>query len=348
MNKFFDKSKFVDRFVTIAEVGQNHQGDIETAREYVKKFSALGADAIKFQTRDNRYLFDKESYDKVYNSENSFGNTYGAHREFLELSKDNVRQLRDLCKLEGVLFMSTPFDEVSLEFLCDIDTDILKIASFDLGNLPFLYRMISKRKPLVLSCGGGRVSHIHKTIDFLIAHGADFCVLHCVSKYPCPAEDLGLKQIEELQKTYPQVVIGLSDHYASIVSGPVGYMLGARVFEKHVTFDRSQKGTDHSFALGPRGFENFVRDINNASKMNAMPNMESVGDEPVFKKLGKSIAAYKQLKKGDTLTLESLRGRIFAKQGIPVRESHKLLGKQLLRGIDEGEMITWDDINEVE
>ena len=153
--------------------------------------------------------------------------------------------------------------------------------------------------------------------------------MHCVSKYPCPAEELGLKQIEELQKNYPEVVVGLSDHYASIVSGPVGYILGARVFEKHVTFDRSLKGTDHSFALGPRGFENFVRDINNASKMNVMPDMKSVGDEPVFKKLGKSIAAYTQLKKGDTLTLENLRGRIFAKKGIPVRESHKLLGKQI-------------------
>ena len=137
--------------------------------------------------------------------------------------------------------------------------------------MPFLYRMISKNKPLVLSCGGGTVSHIHKTVDFLISHEADFCVLHCVSKYPCPAEELGLKQIEELQNNYPEVVVGLSDHYASIVSGPVGYMLGERGLEKHVTFDRTLKGTDHSFALGPRGFENFVRDINNASKMNVMP-----------------------------------------------------------------------------
>jgi len=346
MGKFFDKAKYTDKFLTIAEVGQNHQGDLQSALNYIKKFSSLGADVLKFQTRNNKYLFDDESYNKLYNSENSFGNTYGEHREFLELSHDEVKCVRERCINEGVLFMSTPFDEPSLDFLCEINTDILKVASFDLGNLPFLKRMLTKRKPIVLSCGGGQSSHIRVTVDFLLNNKADFCVLHCVSKYPCPAEELGLKQITELLEMYPEVLIGLSDHYSSIVSGPIGYMLGARVFEKHVTFDRSLKGTDHSFALGPRGFENFVRDINSARKMNSYPNFADTGKEPVFAKLGKSIAAYKPIKKGDEFNLDNMRGRIFAKEGIPVRESVKLLGMKAARDIDEGGKIKWEDVIE--
>ena len=346
MGNFFNKKKFNDDFFTIAEVGQNHQGDVETAIDYVKKFSNLGASAVKFQTRDNKYLFDSKSYDARYNSENAFGITYGEHREFLELEKDDLRTLRNFCSSEGVLFMSTPFDEPSLEFLCEIDTDILKIASFDLGNLPFLARMVRKGKPLVLSCGGGNVSQIEETVNFLKIHNADFCVLHCVSKYPCPAEDLGLKQIKFLLEKFPDLVIGLSDHYSSIVSGPVGYMLGARVFEKHVTLDRSLKGTDHSFALGPRGFENFVRDIENTKKMNDYIKFDDLGGEAVFKKLGKSVAAFCNIKKGGKLTLDNLRGKIFATPGVPVRECSKMIGKTVIRDIGEGDMINWNDINE--
>ena len=346
MLKFFNTERFESDFFTIAEIGQNHQGDFDTALQYVEKYASLGASAVKFQTRNNRYLFDKESYEKEYNSENAFGYTYGEHREFLELSHQELRRIRGTCSELGVLFMSTPFDEPSLDFLCEIDVDIMKVASFDLGNIPFLERLVSKKKPLVLSCGGGQEHHIEASVEFLTSQDADFCVLHCVSKYPCPAEELGLQQITRLSQKYPDTVIGLSDHFSSIVSGPVGYMLGARVFEKHVTFDRSLKGTDHSFALGPRGFENFVRDISNAQKMNSLPTSNGLGEEPVFKKLGKSLAAFCDISAGEVLNNCKLRGKIFAEPGIPVRESTRVLGKRLKRDLSEGEAIRWEDLIE--
>jgi N-acetylneuraminate synthase/sialic acid synthase len=123
----------------IAEVGQNHQGDLDLAREYIKVFAGAGADAVKFQTRNNKYLFSEEAYLAPYGSENAFAETYGAHREKLELNPDFLPILKADCMKYGVKFMSTPFDEPSLEILKKLDADIIKIASFDLGNLPFNY-----------------------------------------------------------------------------------------------------------------------------------------------------------------------------------------------------------------
>ena len=140
----------------IAEVGQNHQGDLEIAREYIRIYAYEGADAIKFQTRDNKYLFSKDAYEADYASENAFAETYGAHREKLELKPEWLSILKEDCVKYGVKFMSTPFDEPSLKLLEQIDVDILKIASFDLGNLPFINRIASLGKPVVMSVGGGK------------------------------------------------------------------------------------------------------------------------------------------------------------------------------------------------
>ena len=138
----------------IAEVGQNHQGNLETALEYIRVFAFAGADAIKFQTRDNKLLFSEGAYNKNYNSENAFAKTYGEHREKLELKTEWVQILKKECEKNGVLFMSTPFEENSLRVLIDVGVDLLKVASFDLGNVPFLSALAESGKPVVLSSGG--------------------------------------------------------------------------------------------------------------------------------------------------------------------------------------------------
>ena len=232
----------------IAEVGQNHNGNLDLAREYIKVFAGIGADAVKFQTRNNKYLFSKDSYEADYNSENAFAKTYGAHREVLELDLKYLEILKNDCIKYGVRFMSTPFDELSVDELRKVDVDILKIASFDLANLPLINKIASLGKPVVISIGGGNSSQIKSSVQLLLKHNVEISILHCVSEYPCPANRLGLDNIKLLKQTFPDIVIGSSDHFNRILSGPVAYMQGARVFEKHVTLDRSSKGTDHSFA----------------------------------------------------------------------------------------------------
>jgi len=331
----FDKNKI---FV-IAEVGQNHQGKLKIALEYIDKFSALGADAIKFQIRNNKKLFSKASYDRLYLSDNSFGKTYGKHREQLELSLNDFKAIKKRCKARKVKFMITPFDEDSLNKICKIGVDILKIASFDLGNLPFINLIAKKRRPTVISTGGGNEKHIHESIKILNKYNKKIAILHCNSEYPTHYSKLGLSNIQILKKKYKNLTPGISDHFNGILSGPISYIYGARVFEKHVTFDRSLKGTDHSFALEPEGFRKFVRDIKRTPLMIKLKNKKLIGKEPVFKKLGKSLSVNKVIKKGQIIQIEDLTGVIYIKNFINVRDSYKIIGKKAKIQINPGEPI---------
>ena len=335
MSQIFNKNPYI-----IAEVGQNHQGSVARALDYVKEFARLGADAVKFQKRDNRFLFDQKAYDKEYNSPTSFGLTYGEHREHLELTNDEMREVKGACDDANIDFICTPFDEPSLEFLVSIGTTAIKIASFDLGNLPFINKIAKTQIPVIMSVGGGKIDQIESSVDVIKQHHSKAILLHCVSEYPCPPEHLGLSQIQMLAERFPDLVIGSSDHFNGTLSGPVARMLGAAVFEKHVTFNRAEKGTDHSFSLEPEGFRKFVRDIHRTDMMLPPKSKENLGNEPVFVKLGKSLIADRDIAQGEPFTLENLSGKIFEVNVTPVRESNRFIGQLADRDYAKGEPIT--------
>ena len=324
----------------IAEIGQNHCGDIELASEYIKWCADAGVNAVKFQTRDNKYLFSEGAYNQKYNSNNAFADTYGEHREKLELPRDALAQLREEAGKRCIDFISTPFDEPSLEMLIELEIDAIKVASFDIGNLPFLSRIKSKSLPVIMSTGGANLEVIQDSIDVL--NTSEIALLHCVSEYPCPASRLSLPKISEYKKKFPKVTVGSSDHFSGILSGPIAYMLGARVFEKHVTHNRAAKGTDHSFSLEKRGLENFIRDINRTQEMLRNDPKPDLGNEPVFKKLGKSIIANDNISKGTKIHMDMLSGRIFSNVEIPVRLSKRVIGKVARKDIFKDQKLDWD------
>ena len=338
----FNKEELVTDSFIIAEVGQNHQGDLDIAKKYIRFFSDTGVDAIKFQTRNNKYLFSDSAFNKPYNSENAFSEVYGLHREKLELKPEHLPILKDECEKYGVKFMSTPFDEPSLDLLCEVGVDILKVASFDLGNLPFIKRIAKKHVPVVISVGGGKIDQIRSSVELLLEDVDEVAVLHCVSEYPCEFDRLGLDNIEVLKNEFPECVIGLSDHFSGILSGPIGYMKGARVFEKHVTLNHALKGSDHSFALEHHGFRSFIRDIRRTPKMFKPKPASELGKEMVFQKLGKSLIAYSDIHEGQIIGIDDLTGRIFDEPYIPVRESNKVIGKTAKQVIKKGEIITYN------
>lgn len=342
----FNVKELSEKSIVIAEIGQNHQGELDMALEYIKIFASAGADVVKFQTRDNKFLFSDDAYNAPYSSENAFDEIYGLHREKLELKLEWYPIIIETCRKFGVKFMCTPFDENSLDFLVKSGVDILKIASFDLGNLPFINRIAKAKIPTVISIGGGNSSQITSSVNMLLEHLTkdQIAILHCVSEYPCDASKLGLNNIQDLIRDFEGISIGLSDHFNGILSGPLGYIKGARVFEKHVTLNRSLKGTDHSFALEPDGFRKFVRDIKRTPVMMKPKSSNEIGNEPVFKKLGKSLVANRDLKIGEVLTLENLSGKIFREQYIPVRESNSIIGKKINREIRMGDQILYSDI----
>lgn len=344
MKKFFNKKDFATTSFVIAEIGQNHQGDIELAKKYISEFASAGADAVKFQTRNNKLLFSEESYNKDYNSDNAFAKKYGQHREILELDRSHYPELINECKKNNVKFMCTPFDEDSLNFLVSMGVEILKIASFDLGNLPFINKIAQTKIPVVISVGGGNINQIKSSVDTILNHHDDLSILHCVSEYPCPYDRLGLENIKVLINAYPKILIGLSDHFNGILSSSVAYLQGARVFEKHVTFNRSWKGTDHKFSLESEGFKKMVRDLKRVPKMFSVKSDGTLGNEPVFIKLGKSLIAAHDIQKGDKFTLDNLSGRIFEENIIPVRESNNVINKISKINYKKGDPITYDGI----
>ena len=340
----FEKFCKSDNSFVIAEVGQNHQGDPELAIEYIRVFANAGANAIKFQTRDNKHLFSEEAYEAPYHSENAFAPTYGKHREALELDTKYLPLLKKECESQGVFFMSTPFDEPSLGILDSLNTDILKVASFDIGNLPFLDKIGKTRRPVVMSIGGGKLEHVIDSVHVIQKYHSDISILHCVSEYPCEYRKLGLENIKRLIQKFPNLAIGLSDHFNGTLSGPIAYTLGARIFEKHVTLNRSNKGTDHSFALEPEGFRKFSRDINRVKDMYKVKDESELGKEYVFQKLGKSIIASQNILEGEAITIDNLSGKIFTHTHIPVRDSNKIIGKKANRNIIAGEPIQFTDL----
>ena len=327
----------------IAEVGQNHQGDFDLAIRYIDELARIGVDAVKFQMRDNQALFSKERLEAPYESPNAFAETYGAHRDALEFSFEEMKRLREHTAKQGVDFMCTPFDDNSLERLIDIDVDLIKIASFDFGNLPYLIKVIETGKPFVLSAGGSNYKLVDQFVNELSRLSENFSLLHCVSQYPCPAEAVNLGRIEYLKAKFPSCQIGLSDHFSGILTGPLGLLAGAEVFEKHVTFNRSWKGTDHSFALTIDGMQRFIRDINRVESLFGVAEPNEIGGEYVFKKLGKSITAAAKINPGEEFEVANLASQITG-FGIPVRESMSLIGKTASRSYEEGDVI---DVHEL-
>jgi|TARA_B110000003_G_C16636002_1_gene528461 N-acetylneuraminate synthase/sialic acid synthase len=338
-SKYIDDEPYV-----IAEVGQNHQGELDKAIEFIRIFAYEGADAVKFQTRNNKYLFAEEAYNKKYDSDNAFEKTYGAHREKLELDIKWLPLIKEECKKHGVDFMSTPFDEPSLNLLEDIGVDIIKVASFDLGNLPFLNKIAQTKKPIVMSIGGGAIDQIRSSVEEILKIHDDLALLHCVSEYPCEFDRLGLENIKDLKDEFPLCTIGSSDHFNGTLSGPVAYMQGARVFEKHVTLNRAWKGTDHSFALEPGGFRKFTRDIKRVRHMLPPKPTDDLGNEYVFQKLGKSLIPIHNIKAGEVISIDDLSGKIFNEQHLPVRNSNLIIGKRAKKDILKDHPILLSDI----
>lgn len=327
----------------IAEIGQNHQGEFTIAKDYISKLQATGVDAVKFQMRDNKTLFSQEKLDEPYVSSNSFGATYGEHRNHLELSVDEMQRLRDHSKKLGIDFGVTAFDNTSLRHLIEMEVDFIKVASFDFGNTMLLESIVETGKKFILSVGGSHYDLVDHFINNLIKLSSNFSILHCVSHYPCPIENLNLGRIGYLKKKFPNLQIGLSDHFSGILSGPVGRLAGAEIFEKHVTFNRSQKGSDHSFSLTIEGTRKFIRDINRVDVMMGASEPPDIGSEFVFNKLGKSILAEKEIKKGEVFTAKNLVGKITG-EGMPVRLSGKLIGIKSKNDYRIGDHIRFDEI----
>ena len=329
----------------IAEIGNNHQGDLEKAKALVHAARECGVDAVKFQKRDNRVLFTREYYDSPYDNEQSYGATYGEHRDALELPKSDWFELTRYSKEEGVAFVAAAFDEPSADLLAELDVDAFKFASGDLLNVPFLRYVAAFGKPMLLSTGGGTLEDIDRAVEAILARNEQLCVLHCTAAYPAEVEDLNLGVITSLRERYPDLVIGLSDHHNGIAMAPVAFMLGARVFEKHFTLNHAWKGTDHAYSLMPDGMRRFVRDLHRVPvALGDGVKRKLPSEERPLEKMGKKLVAARDLPAGHVLAPGDLLAKSPADGGLPPYELDSLLGRALARPLALEQTVVAEDV----
>jgi sialic acid synthase len=328
----------------IAEIGHNHQGSVEQARALFLAAKESGANAVKLQKRNNRTLFVKELYDQPYDNKNSYGATYGEHREALEFNRDEYLELQSYARELDIMLFATPFDLESVDFLADLNMPAYKIASADLNNTPLQKHIAKMGKPIFLSTGGGTIKDIHRACDAILPLNPQLCILHCTASYPANVEDMNLNVIPFLMAEFPEQVIGLSDHENGIDAASIAYMLGARVFEKHFTLNRALKGTDHSFSLEPEGLRKLVRNLGRIPILLGSGEKRLLDSEKnPLKKMSKSLVAAKALPAGHKLTKKDVAIKS-PSGGLPPFEYDNVIGKTLKSPLSEDAHILFENL----
>jgi len=309
------------------------------------KIAALyEADAVKFQKRNNKKLFIEAYYNRLYDNENSFGTTYGEHREYLEFDKDEFIELMKCAKENNVEFMCTAFDHDSVDFLEDLGITSFKFASGDLTNIPLLVYTAKLQKPLFISTGASTFDEIKMAYEAVKKYNDKICLLHCTAGYPTEYGDLNLKFIETLKKEFPDAVIGYSGHDNGILAPVLAYMIGATVFEKHFTLNHAWKGTDHKYSLQPEGLRKQIRDLKRVDISLGNGKKEIMDFEKQARgKMGKSIYTSRNLEKGSIITENDIALKT-PSLGLPPYYLDKILGKKLKVSLKVEELIKLEDL----
>jgi len=332
----------------IAEIGHNHQGSLQRCKDLFNEAKNCGVDAVKLQKRHNRSLYTREAYDKPYENENSFGPTYGAHREALEFGRDDYIQLQKYARELGLTMFATAFDIPSADFLAEIETPAYKIASGDLKTVPLLKHVARFGKPMIVSTGGASMADIRRAYDAIMPVNQQLCILQCTAAYPADAEQLDLRVLTTLQSEFPDVVVGLSDHENGIAMAVAAYVLGARVIEKHFTLNHTWKGTDHAFSLEPIGMRKLVRDLRR-TRVAMGDGVKKIYPSEVgpITKMGKKLVAARPLQAGHVIAECDIAMKSPG-DGLPPYHLQDLVGRTLTRSLAEDDSFSFEIVTQGE
>ena len=242
----------------IAEIGNNHNGNLDLAKEMLKICKKINVDAVKFQVKDIETAFSKELLDKPYAGPNSFGKTYREHKEALEFSKDELKVIYDYARELGIICFATPFDVKSVNVLEELDNPIYKISSFHVTDLELIESIAKTSKPIILSTGMSSIEEIDVAVKKIREFHDKLIILQCTSCYPTEDEDVNLRVIPTLEKRY-ECPIGFSSHERGVAITSASVAMGATIIERHFTLDRTMKGPDHASSIEETGMELVVK-----------------------------------------------------------------------------------------
>lgn len=334
----------------IGEIGQNHNGSVEIGKKIIDVVSTpvvdkynnrvfKGFDAIKLTKRDLNEELSANANKQAYTSEHSFGNTYGEHRKFLELSEKEHFELYKYAKSKKLEVVETICAIGCLSMFNYFEPDFIKVASRDLTNHPLLDALAETKIPMIISTGMSGKIELREVIDIISRKHDNITILHCLSQYPSDYKNINLLTIQYLKKEYPNYTIGYSDHSIGIVIPCAAVAIGASVIEKHVTLDRTMKGTDHAGSLGPDGIYRMVRDIRNVEMsigVNDMFLSESVQESKI--KLERSIATCRNMDVGEIIQSDDIH-LLSPGNGFKWSNKNQIIGKRLLKPIGKDQII---------
>ncbi len=315
----------------IAEIGLNHNGSLDIAKQLVDAAVAAGADAVKFQKRTLVETYRREILEQPRRGEQGLQYIVPLLVEF-ELSDDDFRELHQYCRARGTTFMCTPWDLGSVDFLETMALDGYKIGSPDMTNFPLIEHVVSTRKPLLLSTGMSTEEEIRRTLAYLGDLNADYALFHCVSTYPAAAEEINLRFMETLREWSGRPV-GYSGHDTGTAISLAAVAMGARMLERHLTLDRSMRGPDHKASLEPAQFAEQVRAVRDVEASLGAPHRWLTRGETLNRRtLSKSLVAATSIGAGTPIT----RAMIVSKSpglGLSPQFVDRLVGRTLDRDL---------------
>jgi len=324
----------------VAEAGVNHNGSFESAKKLIDIAKESGVNAVKFQAFKTKELIlsnvEKAPYQKA-----STGNNISQFEMLknLELTIEQTKKLQEYAKSKGLIFLTTPFDEVSLEELDVLNLPAYKISSTDLTNLLFLEKVAKKKRPIFLSCGMSYLSEIGKALKTIYEYNKDVVLMHCTSNYPMSSNEANLNVLNTLRKNF-NILLGYSDHSEGEGVGPFTIPMGAKVIEKHFTLDKNMDGPDHKASLSPEELVSYVKKIREVETFLGSGTKEPTQSEKYTRKsLQKSLVASKKINVGDTFDKNNLVAKRTGGKGLSAILINDIVGKKAKKNYEINDLI---------
>ena len=327
----------------IAEIGVNHNGKLSLAKKLIDASIESGVNAVKFQKRDLKSLYRKESLENP-NSESQGFEILLAELQEVELTKNDYIEIIDYCKKKKITFLCTPWDMPSVDFLEELDIAAYKISSGDMTNFPLIKYVSKTRKPMIISTGMSKIEEIEKMVSFVKEQNIPFVILHANSTYPSPIESLDLNLIPEFRKKF-DLLVGFSGHEIGIIGSITAANMGAVIIERHITLDKTMKGLDHSSSLEPNEFKEMVSLIRLSEKAKGKPIKKMTRAEVLQREVvSKSIVCVLDICKDEIFSDKNIEAK-GPEKGLSAQYFFDIIGKKSPRDIKCGEYVLEEDMN---
>lgn len=330
----------------IAEVGINHNGDLERALRMIDAAKAAGADAVKFQTfKAEEFCGDPEQTFTYQSQGKPVTESMLAMFHRYEFPPEAWREIKDYCDKAGITFFSTPQNSSDLDLLIEVNVPAIKVGSDDFTNLPLLRDYVKTGLPIILSCGMSDLAEVHQALEAVgWFDGYPAALLLCTSQYPTPPQDANIVKLTTLQQAFPGLLVGFSDHTQGPLAAALSVARGARIFEKHFTLSRDLPGPDHWFSEVPESLAEWIATIRQADALLGSPFVRPTKPEQDMRVLARrSVVALRDISSGEKFDGSNV-GLRRPGGGLQPAVIDKIIGLVSTRNIKRGEKLSFGDM----